>query len=113
MATKEINTNAQDNYVNGNRYRLEIKTQKTGSDTGPVSQPIHLVVDWDDVSNRPDTDPLVFGTRYEFPTLGVATKLYVATDENRVYRWDEPGMRYVIVGSDWHEISLIDCGGAQ
>lgn len=112
MPNREINTNAQDTYVDGNRYRIEVKTQRSGGDS-PASQPIHLVVDWDDIGNRPDIDPLIFGTRYEFPTLGVATKLYVATDENRVYRWDEPGMRYVIVGSDWHEITLIDCGGAQ
>jgi hypothetical protein len=57
---KEINTNAQDTYVNGNLYRLEVKTK--GSGTGvPASQPIHLVVDYNDLENKPDLSGYVTG----------------------------------------------------
>ena len=109
----EINTNAHYSYVSGDRYKLEVKTNKTGTEGAPVSQPIHLVVDWDDVENRPDLDHLVFKNRFEFPSVGIETKLYIATDENRTYRWDGVDMIYKIVGADWHEIQLIDCGGAD
>ena len=112
----EINTNAQQDYVNGNRYRLEVKTKRTDSqEEGPISQPIHLVVDWNDVENTPEITPIIFKNRYEFPSVGEADDrtVYIATDENRVYRWDATAMMYLIIGADWHEINLIDCGGAK
>lgn len=114
-ANTEINTNAQDTYVNGNRYRLEVKTKRTGSDEGPISQPIHLVVDWGDVEGTPEITPIIFRNKYEFPSVGEADEktVYIATDENRIYRWDAKAMMYLIIGADWHEINLIDCGGAK
>ena len=57
---KEINTNAQDTYVNGNLYRLEVKTKGSGTGT-PASQPIHLVVDYNDLENKPDLGEYVTG----------------------------------------------------
>jgi hypothetical protein len=39
--------------------------------------------------------------------------LYVATDENKIYRWDSTDSIYRVVGSDYNDIKLIDCGGAE
>lgn len=36
------------------RYKIEVKVNKTGTAGSPVSQPIRLVVDWADIENIPD-----------------------------------------------------------
>lgn len=41
---------------------------------------------------------LVFKTYKEFPAIGEADKLYVATDEDTVYRFDEELLVYKVVG---------------
>ena len=38
---------------------------------------------------------LVFDHRFEFPSVGEADKLYIAKDENAIYRFDEDEMGYV------------------
>lgn len=59
----ELNMNAPTNYVDNNYYRLEIKTKQTGTGTAtdPVSQPIRLVVDYNDLLNQPNLDNYVVG----------------------------------------------------
>ena len=111
----EVNTNAQYSYVSGDRYKLEVKVNRTGTTGAPVSQPIHLVVDWEDVENKPQLPEgdLVFNNRFEFPSVGQSNIIYIAIDENRVYRWDSKNMIYRIIGADWNEIEVIDCGGAS
>lgn len=59
------------------------------------------------------TDILRFSTRYEFPNVGDSSLLYVAIDENKIYRWDSIEMVYKVIGSDYNDITLIDCGGAE
>lgn len=104
-------------YYNNAKYSLEIKTgevlKKEDGTAVNVSKAIHLMVDWDDINNRPDLtkcELVYFGKRPEFPSTGDSEKIYVAIDENRVYRFDDTVYR--IIGSDWNEITLIDCGGA-
>lgn len=53
-----------------------------------------------------------FSTRFEFPNMGDSSLLYVATNENKIYRWDLESMTYKVVGSDYNEIKEINCGGA-
>lgn len=114
MPNQELNTNAHYSFGSGDRYRLEVKVDETGSDS-PVSLPIQLAVDWSNVEGAPVVTPIVFKNRYEFPSVGEADDrtVYIATNENRIYRWDAATMMYVIIGADWHEINLIDCGGAK
>lgn len=52
-------------------------------------------------------------TIYSFPTVGNAKHIYVATKDNRTYRWDDGDMKYYCIGSDYNEIQLINCGGAN
>lgn len=45
----------------------------------------------------------------EFPNVGNAEKLYIATDENAIYRWDGEENVYICIGRDWENISEIHC----
>lgn len=48
-----------------------------------------------------------FNTRFEFPSIGESEIMYVATDENKIYRFDENSLTYYCVGSDYNEIEVI------
>lgn len=50
---------------------------------------------------------LTFNNRFEFPSIGRSDLMYVATDENRVYRFDEESLTYYCIGSDYNEIEVI------
>ena len=54
-----------------------------------------------------------FSSRLEFPNIGDPSLLYVATNQNKIYRWDSESTSYRVVGSDYNEIKTIDCGGAK
>lgn len=50
-----------------------------------------------------------FKSYKEFPNIGKAEKLYVATDENAIYRWESEKNVYICIGRDWEDISEIHC----
>lgn len=50
---------------------------------------------------------LTFNNRFEFPSIGRSDLMYVATDENRTYRFDEESLTYYCIGSDYNEIEVI------
>lgn len=50
---------------------------------------------------------LTFNNRFEFPSIGKSDLMYVATDENRMYRFDEESLTYYCIGSDYNEIEVI------
>lgn len=43
---------------------------------------------------------LEFDTRFNFPNIGDEKTLYIATDENRLYRWFSEESRYVPLNGD-------------
>lgn len=52
-------------------------------------------------------------TRFEFPNVGNIYTMYIATDENKSYRWDDENLKYYCVGSDYQDIKIIDGGNAN
>lgn len=50
-----------------------------------------------------------FKSYKEFPNIGKAEKLYIATDENAIYRWDSEENVYICIGRDYDDISAIQC----
>lgn len=44
-------------------------------------------------------EPIEFNIHAEFPNIGDAKKLYVATDEDKIYRWDSTQLIYICIGS--------------
>lgn len=60
---------------------------------------------------RPETvyiRELDFKSRFEFPSVGDNKTLYIATDENMIYRFDETSLTYKKLSSDWREIGMIE-----
>lgn len=86
-------------------HRLEVKIPD--GQGGTTTQVIKL-----DYAENISGKPLVFATRFEFPNTGKEYFLYIATDEEQVYRYDNVTGTYKIVGSNWRDIDLIDGGGA-
>lgn len=54
---------------------------------------------------------LHFRSFLEFPAVGEADKLYISTDQNAVYRYDEHALGYVCIARDYSEIDTIQSGG--
>ena len=53
---------------------------------------------------------LTFNSRFEFPSIGKKDMLYIATDENKLYFFNEDSLTYYCIGSDYNEIKTIKCG---
>lgn len=81
-------------------YQLEVKLP---SENGVVKT---------QVINLKTSGQAVFKHRMEFPNIGDSTLLYVATNENKIYKWNAESLIYDVIGSDYHDIETIDCGGA-
>lgn len=48
-----------------------------------------------------------FDNRFEFPSIGNDNMLYAAKDEHKIYIFDTNNLNYVVVGSDYSEIEMI------
>lgn len=55
-----------------------------------------------------DNSELYFSSKEDFPEEGVAENLYIAENENKIYRWDSEG--YVMVGGDTPSIEAREDG---
>ena len=55
----------------------------------------------------PKDKELVFKNYQQFPVIGAADLLYIATDDNSIYRFNEDTLTYVCVGRDYKEIDTI------
>lgn len=45
-----------------------------------------------------------------FPKTGNESCLYVDMSENKVYRWDNESKTYIVVGSNYDDMNIIDGG---
>jgi hypothetical protein len=52
---------------------------------------------------------LEFKNHFEFPNIGDSQQLYIAIDENAVYRFDSELGIYQCVSRDCNEIGIIQC----
>lgn len=55
---------------------------------------------------------IIFDYSNQLPSIGNSKCLYIATEENKIYIWNENSQKYHIIGSDYNEISVINGGGA-
>lgn len=54
--------------------------------------------------------PLYFDTYANFPTIGDASKLYIDTGANKMYRYDENTVTYILISEfDPDDIEYIQC----
>lgn len=50
---------------------------------------------------------------YQFPNVGNSKYIYISTNENKVFRWDNETLKYYVIGSDYNDIKIIDGGNAS
>lgn len=50
---------------------------------------------------------------YEFPNIGQESVLYIARDEDSIYRWDTTHRKYYCVGRDYKQVKCINGGSAS
>lgn len=58
-------------------------------------------------ANRVYVKELRFANHYEFPSIGDSECLYIAKDENAIYRYDDEDRAYYCVGRDYKQIEAI------
>lgn len=58
-------------------------------------------------ANRVYVKELRFANHYEFPSIGDSECLYIAKDENAIYRYDDGDRAYYCVGRDYKQIEAI------
>lgn len=94
-------------------YTLEVKVPDPNDANKTITKKVRLLIDWAEITNKPSNlGSTEFMSRFDFPNTGVENVLYVALNENKIYRFDASTKTYKVVGSDWNDIELIDCGGA-
>lgn len=49
----------------------------------------------------------------EFPNIGNENNIYIDTNKNQPYRWDNENLKYYKVGSDYNDIKIINGGNAS
>ncbi len=54
-----------------------------------------------------------YASKYAFPNKGDEGVVYMDVAENESYRWDEKTKTYVCIGSDYHQIKIINGGSAN
>lgn len=85
-------------YMNNNRYALEVKLKDPNDETKTVTQRIHLLIDWGDLENIPNILYYELLEHNSFPSIGRTDTLYIATDENMIYRFDVGSGQYIGIG---------------
>lgn len=67
---------------------------------------------WIQITTPPREVLFKSSTTQEFPSVGNELCLYIAENENKLYRWDDTTIKYYCVGSDYNDIKIINGGGA-
>lgn len=49
----------------------------------------------------------------KFPTIGDENSIYIDTTLEEIYRWDSTNLKYYVVGSNYHNIAVIDGRGKE
>lgn len=68
--------------------------------------------EWIQITSPPHDVTFKGGTINDFPPVGNELCLYIAKNENKLYRWDDTTIKYYCVGSDYNDIKIINGGGA-
>ncbi len=71
--------------------------------------PIHAKIQ-DIKGEKGDSGAESFANKADFPVVGDENKVYIARDENAVYRYNADDLCYYCVGRDYVEIEFINGG---
>lgn len=54
-----------------------------------------------------------YDSHLNFPNQGKLQTIYIDKQNNKSYRWDNDELKYYIIGSDYHDIKIINGGNAN
>lgn len=85
-------------------YTIHSKTQTT--------YPIHSNTQniKGEKGEKGDSGAESYASKSDFPAVGDVNKIYIARDENAVYRFNEDDLYYYCIGRDYKEIEFINGG---
>lgn len=69
--------------------------------------------DWIQITSQPAEHITSANTYLNFPAIGKSNVLYIDTQANKCYRWDDIGLKYFVVGSDYNDIKVINGGNSS
>ncbi len=64
-----------------------------------------------DLEDNPSTEIVESQSYLNFPAIGQAGKIYVDVSNNKTYRFDTDKLQYIVIGSDYSEIKIINGNG--
>lgn len=67
---------------------------------------------WIQITSQPAEIVYIASNHLEFPSVGKIKQIYIDTENNALYRWDDIATKYFCVGRDYNEIQIINGGGA-
>ena len=70
---------------------------------------------WTDLEYQAADSSVVEGrTHYDFPSIGKTSVLYKASEEKKIYQWNQTERKYEVINEpDLSEIKVINCGCAS
>ena len=80
---------------------------------GKINGMMKILDSYDELRNLPSINGVELKDALS-PNVGQEKDLYVAREENKIYRWDEEELKYYSLtsGSDYTDIKIIDGGNA-
>ena len=68
----------------------------------------------DDVAHEIQLNAIVSKNTYlDFPLVGDKNSVYIDVTANEVYRYDDENLRYYCIGTDYHNIEVINGGNSE
>lgn len=99
-------------YVRGKKYSGTIQNyvpivQEIENDAGSVASSAVIYELNNKVESR-SNNVQTYNTLADFPTTGNKNTIYIETETNKAYRWDDDNVHFYCIGSDYKEIDIID-----
>ncbi len=99
-------------YNSLNMGRITVPVAKISASVLANNYPIRSVTQniKGEKGEKGDSGAESYASMSDFPAVGDVNKIYIARDENAVYRFSEDDLYYFCVGRDYKEIEFINGG---
>lgn len=99
-------------YINGKKYSGTIQNyipiaQEIENNAGSVVSSA-VIYELNDKVESASNKVQTYNTLANFPTTGDKNTIYIETETNKAYRWDDENIRFYCIGSDYNQIDIID-----
>lgn len=109
---------------NANNARISLGTSVIYVESlplAPLSEKIYLLKpdklylydgDWIELNKKQEI-VVTKDDIYHFPSIGDESCIYIATNENATYRWDDSNLKYFCIGSNVNDIGIVNGGSSS